>query len=276
MRALRFGSYSIAATTAGDAVLVALEIDLAIGLLVPAAAEARRDAARAAAAAGAASCPRPGSFPGVCLVMSSRDTTVWKRRVGVVGLISFDRHGSLDLRVLRHLLAGLQPHVGLLPVRAVAGETGRAAAACPPWWYVRTSATFTLNSGLDGVPDLGLIGVRPSTSKHSVRSASFLVTPFSVTMRPLDDFVYSRHSCQRLRQVSSPPLRVSSTCWCPSRSYTLTSRLATSFTPSRFRLDSSRLRFSRCYPPAGRSARSRSRRAPCASAWSWARPARIR
>jgi hypothetical protein len=47
----RFGSYSIAATLAGIP-LVALEIDLAVGLLVPAADEARNHAARIVAAAG--------------------------------------------------------------------------------------------------------------------------------------------------------------------------------------------------------------------------------
>src|SRR5579871_5501750 len=63
-------------------------------------------------------------FSGVCLVISSRDTTVWKRRVAVVGL--YVLMGMLDLREVRHLLAFLQLHVGFLPVRAIAGETAAA------------------------------------------------------------------------------------------------------------------------------------------------------
>ena len=50
MLALRFGSYSRRSTFAGDAVLVAAEVDHAVVLLVPAALVARRDVARVVAA----------------------------------------------------------------------------------------------------------------------------------------------------------------------------------------------------------------------------------
>jgi hypothetical protein len=65
-----------------DTVLVALEIDLAIGLLVPAAAEPRRNPAGAVERPPVARLPATRLFSGFCLVMSSRETTVWKRRVG--------------------------------------------------------------------------------------------------------------------------------------------------------------------------------------------------
>ena len=50
MRAERFGSYSIAMTFAGDAELVALEVDHPVEALVAAAPVARRDAALVVAA----------------------------------------------------------------------------------------------------------------------------------------------------------------------------------------------------------------------------------
>src|ERR1019366_3563557 len=64
-------------------------------------------------------------FSGVCLVMPSRDTTVMKRRLGVVGenfLIAI-----LHLREFGDLLASHELHVCLLPVRAVTGESSAAA-----------------------------------------------------------------------------------------------------------------------------------------------------
>ena len=59
MKAVRFGSYSIRSTVRRLAgVLAALEVDVAVGALVAAAAEAHGDAAEIVAAAGRASCPR--------------------------------------------------------------------------------------------------------------------------------------------------------------------------------------------------------------------------
>ena len=159
-------------------VLVALEIDLAIGLLVSAAAEARRNPARAAASAASPRLPFTRLFSGVCLVISSRDTTVWKRRVGVVGLKLFT--GMLDLRVLRHLLAGLQAHPGFFPVRAIARKL-----PAPPQLARRHRGAhfrhFHLESRFDGMPDLGLIGIDRHFESTACGRSSFLVTPFSVT-----------------------------------------------------------------------------------------------
>src|SRR5665213_777006 len=95
-------------------------------------------------------------FSGFCLVISSRETTVWKRRVGVVGLKLFT--GMLDLRVLRHLLAGLQNHPGFLPVRAIA----RKLPASPQLARRHGRADFRhlyFESRFHRVPDLGLIGI---------------------------------------------------------------------------------------------------------------------
>src|ERR1700722_8425203 len=95
-------------------------------------------------------------FSGFCLVISSRETTVWKRRVGVVGLKLFT--GMLDLRVLRHLLAGLQNNPGFLPVRAIA----RKLSAPPQLARRHGSANFRhlhFESRFDSMPDLGLVGI---------------------------------------------------------------------------------------------------------------------
>src|ERR1700719_2308676 len=95
-------------------------------------------------------------FSGVCLVISSRETTVWKRRVGVVGLKLFT--GMLDLRVLRHLLAGLQNNPGFFPVRAIA----RKFAAPAQLARRHRRANFRdlhFESRFDSVPDFGFVGI---------------------------------------------------------------------------------------------------------------------
>src|SRR6478672_786852 len=96
-------------------------------------------------------------FSGVSLVMSWRDTTVWKRRVGVVGL--YVLIAILDLREIRHLLAVLQFHVSLLPVRAVAHESSPAAHLA---FHVRRPhfGHFHFEQFLDGLLHLNLVGVR--------------------------------------------------------------------------------------------------------------------
>src|ERR1019366_707210 len=95
-------------------------------------------------------------FSGFCLVISSRETTVWKRRVGVVGLKLFT--GMLDLRVLRHLLAGLQNNPGFFPVRAIARKL--AAPAQLARRHGRANLRhFHLESRFDSVPDLSFIGI---------------------------------------------------------------------------------------------------------------------
>ena len=89
MRAVRFGSYWIESTLAGDAVLVAAEVDQPVAPLVAAAAMPRRDLALVVAAAGLASsgaaATSRGFAPGVS---SAKSLTVAPRRPGVVGLYS--------------------------------------------------------------------------------------------------------------------------------------------------------------------------------------------
>src|SRR5204863_9009071 len=93
-------------------------------------------------------------FSGFCLVISSRETTVWKRRVGVVGLKLFT--GMLDLRVLRHLLAGLQNNPGFFPVRAIARKLAAPLLLvrlhrCPDFGH------FHVESCSNRMQNLGLI-----------------------------------------------------------------------------------------------------------------------
>src|SRR6201996_8895618 len=88
MRAVRFGSYSIAATFAGMPNLSRLKSMTRKAFLAPP--PRKRDETRP-------SLLRPpdrffpvtSDFSGVCLVISSRDTTLMKRRDGVVGLKLF-------------------------------------------------------------------------------------------------------------------------------------------------------------------------------------------
>src|SRR5258708_33559820 len=67
-------------------------------------------------------------FSGRSLVMSSRETMVWKRRVGVVGLyvLMGIEWLPLDLGEVGHLLTRLQSHVSLFPVRTIAHEPAAA------------------------------------------------------------------------------------------------------------------------------------------------------
>ena len=86
MRALRFGSYSIAATFAGTPSLFAPEVDDAVLLLVAAAAVARRHAAVGVAAAGARLRLGERLLRACRFVISAKSETVWNRRPGLVGL----------------------------------------------------------------------------------------------------------------------------------------------------------------------------------------------
>ena len=137
-------------------------------------------------------------FSGRLLVMSSRETDVWKRRVGVVGLyvligISF----PLNLREVRHLLARLQLHVRLLPVRTVAGET-----AAPAQLASNVRGADFVHLHLEQLLDRPLTWScwRPAcTSKHSVRSLSFLVDALLGHERAPDHFIDGSF-CQRLRE----------------------------------------------------------------------------
>ena len=92
MRAVRLGSYSMAATTAGMPALSRLK-SIDRDTLACAPPPMNRDVMRPVLLRPPVRfLPFTSDFSGVSLVMSSRDTTVWNRRVGVVGLIDFDRH----------------------------------------------------------------------------------------------------------------------------------------------------------------------------------------
>src|SRR5258708_40041576 len=68
--------------------------------------------------------PSTSDFSGRSRVISSRETEVVKRRVGVVGLyffIGMVKCSPLNLGVFRHLLAGLQRDVRFLPIRTITG-----------------------------------------------------------------------------------------------------------------------------------------------------------
>src|SRR5258708_31552576 len=74
--------------------------------------------------------PSTSDFSGRSRVISSRETEVVKRRVGVVGLyffIGMVKCSPLNLGVFRHLLAGLQRDVRFLPIRTITGGSPVAA-----------------------------------------------------------------------------------------------------------------------------------------------------
>src|SRR5437879_1493495 len=124
MRAERLGSYSTAATTAGTPVLSRLKSITRYACLWPP--PMNREVTRPLLLRPPVPCLGSSSdFSGRCLVMSSRETMVWKRRVGVVGLYNLIGIG-LDLRPVRRFLTGLQSHVGLLPVGTKTGESAPA------------------------------------------------------------------------------------------------------------------------------------------------------
>src|SRR5215218_82079 len=120
MRAERFGSYSTVATFAGMSRLSRLKSMMRYIRLWP---PPRHQEVR---------CPwllRPpvlfiGSISGLYgswVVISSKVWTVWKRLPGEVGL-NFLIPISGPFQEFRHLRPFAQRHVGLLPVRAPAGE----------------------------------------------------------------------------------------------------------------------------------------------------------
>src|SRR5271157_5375085 len=107
-------------------------------------------------------------FSGRSLVMSSRDTTVWKRRVAVTGLyvligitqsLSPAPGPRLDLREIGRLLALLQLHVGLLPRRAVAREPS-PATQLPVERGRPHFRDLHFEQLLDGGLDLRLVGIQ--------------------------------------------------------------------------------------------------------------------
>src|SRR5579864_600316 len=121
MRAERLGSYSMAATLAGTPILLRLKSITRYACLAPP--PRKREEIKPRLLRPPVRCfPSTSDFSGCCLVISSRDTTVVKRRVAVVGLYFFIAI-TLDLRVLRHLLTRLEPHVGFFPVGSIPGKS---------------------------------------------------------------------------------------------------------------------------------------------------------
>src|SRR5580658_2211598 len=109
----------------GNAELIALEIDGSIRLLGSAAAETRRDQTLAVASAGALLTHHQrlfGSLLGDFVTgNNAHETPGWRRRI-----VALHRHGliapTLYLGVLGNLLPRLQPDIGFLPIRTIAGK----------------------------------------------------------------------------------------------------------------------------------------------------------
>ena len=95
MCAVRFGSYSIRSTRAGDAFLVALEVDDAVVLLAAAADVARGDAAVVVAATRTCSALSISGACGAPLCRSGVTTRTAERRPGEVGLNVINAMGLL-------------------------------------------------------------------------------------------------------------------------------------------------------------------------------------
>src|SRR5450759_5109034 len=85
MRADRFGSYSTDATLAGMPVLSRLKSMMRYDFLWPPPRK-REEIRPPLLRPPVRFLPAVSDFSGFCFVISSRETTVWKRRVGVVGL----------------------------------------------------------------------------------------------------------------------------------------------------------------------------------------------
>src|SRR5688500_8142104 len=132
MCALRFGSYSMPATFAGMPRLSRLQsISRYFCLWQP---PMKREVMRSLLLRPPVfDLPLFNAFSERDLVMSSNEACVWNRMPGDVGLYLFvaivflcSRLGLHALDELGRLLAGLEPHVGLAPVAALAGPAAHA------------------------------------------------------------------------------------------------------------------------------------------------------
>src|SRR5260370_37750026 len=96
-------------------------------------------------------------FSGVCLVMSSLETEVVKRRLGVVGLYVLIAI-KLHLGEFRNLLSLLQLHPGLLPVRTIARKLAPA-----PQFTVEVGGAYRFHlyfkQRLHRLGNLNLVGI---------------------------------------------------------------------------------------------------------------------
>src|SRR5579884_3650323 len=243
MRAERFGSYSMAATFAVTPTLSRLKSISRYDFFAPP--PRKRTEIRPRLLRPPERClPVVSDFSGRSLVISSRVTTLVNRRDGVTGLKLFV--GMLDLRVLRHLLAGLQPDISLLPVRTVAGITPAAPQLAR---VVHGSNLIHLHPEelLHRRLDLCLVGLE---SHFEAERVLFVLFGHALLGHdgPLQNLINVHYAAPFRVASDSLSLRAaasdSSTWVCDSRSYTLTSRVGTSVTPSMLRAPSSRLRFS--------------------------------
>ena len=203
----------------------------------------RRDLAQAVAPAGALLSLRPAISPASACVMSSRVTTrreAPRRRDRIVLL---HRHGVLYLRVLRHLLA--RPSASRRPFSSPSDspEKRPRRRSLPVESRGANVRDFHFEQRAPPPAFTWILLASGATSKHSVRSASFLPTPFSVTMGRLDYFVNGHFAS------ASPSFRAaaSDSSTCGVRQQIVDGDVAWSAPasrPARLREPSARLRFS--------------------------------
>ena len=156
-RAERFGSYSMPSTVAGTPVFVALEVDVAIALLVTAA-ERKRDVIRPWLLRPAV---RGLVLEQALLGLALGDLAEVLRRhaatARATSACNSDRHG-LDALEELDVVAGLERDERLLPRRA-RPENRPTRFSLPRTTSVRTSVTVTLNSVWTARADLDLVRV---------------------------------------------------------------------------------------------------------------------
>ena len=157
MCAVRFGSYSMRSTRAGDAFLVALEVDDAVMLLVAAADVTGGDAAVVVAATGACSASRSARAYGAPLCRPGVTTRTIERRPGEVGLNVINAMGASPQALADHVdrLAFGQRTYALRQSPRVPARNGRPCAL-PFTFTTLTASTLTLNSFSTARLDVGL------------------------------------------------------------------------------------------------------------------------
>src|SRR5438270_7940408 len=117
-------------------------------------------------------------------------------------LASYFSAGVLNLSVLGHLLAHFEPHVGLLPIRAVTGEPA-AAAELAHIVFRPDVVNLDFEKRLDSGLDLRLIGV----CRHFEAERPLFVLLLNALLgddRPFDDVVYG-HGIILRRSLTREP-----------------------------------------------------------------------
>src|SRR5579872_1379698 len=150
-------------------------------------------------------------FSGCSLVMSSRETTVWNRRVGVVGL--YVLIGMLDLRPVRRFLAGLQFYVRFLPIRPKTGELAPPAllafdVARPDMLHFHFEQLFYRRLHLH------FVSVRRNLEAQRALGL-FLRHALFGNQRPPDDFM-DRHRASASESFAAASCEIRTRSW-PSR-----------------------------------------------------------